>query len=190
VFSNCSDLPKLGARLHYTYDASNSSLSIAFTAAPAAGGAWVAYAINPTSTGMVGSQALMALKLANGSVFAKTYNIMGYHSIVESKLSFEVWDLTAEASNDAMTIFASLKVPEKATSLNQVWQVGGAVIGNRPSIHPLETENRASIFRTYTAEVLLLFLFSIVNANVKGQLEIFILNPLLSPCDVIACQEI
>ncbi|PKH88845.1 hypothetical protein CRG98_049975, partial [Punica granatum] len=109
VFSNCSDLPKLDAHLHFTYNASNSSLSIAFTAAPADGGAWVSWAINPTLTGMVGSQALMALKLSDGSIVAKTYNISSYRSIVESKLSFDVWDLTAEASNGTMTIFASLK---------------------------------------------------------------------------------
>ncbi|KAK4747168.1 hypothetical protein SAY87_026205 [Trapa incisa] len=151
-YSNCSDLPKLGASLHYTYNASDSSLSIAFIAAPASGGAWISWAINPTRTGMVGSQALMALKLSNGSVVAKTYNISGYHSIIESKLSFNVWDLTAEASsNGTMTIFATVEVPGNATSLNQVWQVGGAVNGNRPSIHPLEEEYKESMSKLVLA---------------------------------------
>ncbi|PKH93147.1 hypothetical protein CRG98_049844, partial [Punica granatum] len=35
-------------------------------------------------------------------------------------------------------------VPGNTTTLNQVWQVGGAVNGTRPSIHPLETENKES----------------------------------------------
>lgn len=37
------------------------------------------------------------------------------------------------------------QVPENAESLNQVWQIGGAVNGNRPSIHPLQKENRESM---------------------------------------------
>ncbi|KAK4756539.1 hypothetical protein SAY87_006666 [Trapa incisa] len=142
LYANCSKLPKLGATLHYTYDASNSTLDIAYTATPASGGAWVSWAINPTKTGMIGSQALMALKLSNGSVVAKTYNIANYSSIVESKLSFDVWNLTAEASNGSMIIFATVKVP--GTSLNQVWQIGGAVDGTSPSIHPLEQDNKES----------------------------------------------
>ncbi|XP_030514975.2 auxin-induced in root cultures protein 12-like [Rhodamnia argentea] len=143
LYANCSDLPQLGAYLHYTYNASNSSLSVAYVASPAPGGAWVAWAINPVATGMVGSQALMALRIS-GSVVAKTYNISGYHSIVESKLSFNVWDLSADEANGTMRIFAAVKVPEKAASVNQVWQVGGAVNGTHPSIHPLDVANKAS----------------------------------------------
>ncbi|KAK4774510.1 hypothetical protein SAY86_009445 [Trapa natans] len=142
IYANCSNLPKLGATLHYTYDASNSTLDIAYTATPASGGAWVSWAINPTATGMIGSQALMALKLSNGSVVAKTYNISSYSSIDESKLSFDVWNLAAEASDGSMIIFATIKVP--GTSLNQVWQIGGAVDGTSPSIHPLEQDNKES----------------------------------------------
>ncbi|XP_030472738.1 auxin-induced in root cultures protein 12-like [Syzygium oleosum] len=144
LYTNCSDLPKLGAYLHYTYDASNSSLSVAYVAAPSPGGAWVAWAINPVLTGMIGSQALMALRI-NGSVVAKTYNISGYHSIVESKLSFDVWDLSADEVNGTMRIFATVKVPEKAASVNQVWQVGGIVNGTHPSIHLLDPANKASV---------------------------------------------
>ncbi|KAI3418584.1 DOMON domain-containing protein [Psidium guajava] len=144
LYANCSDLPQLGAYLHYTYNASNSSLSVAYVARPADGGAWVAWAINPTSTGMVGSQALMALRIS-GSVVAKTYNISGYHSIDESKLSFDVWDLSADEANGTMRIFAAVRVPEKAASVNQVWQVGGAVNGTHPSIHPRDVANKASM---------------------------------------------
>lgn len=130
VYSNCSDLPHLGARLHYTYNPSNSSLSIAFTAAPASGGAWVSWAINPTATGMVGSQALVALKLSDGSVVAKTYNISGYRSIVESKLSFDVWDLSADASNGTMTIFATVKVTRTRRGTIQMLCSPGKLFSN------------------------------------------------------------
>ncbi|KAF8006796.1 hypothetical protein BT93_K0955 [Corymbia citriodora subsp. variegata] len=142
-YDNCTDLPQLGAYLHYTYNASNSSLSIAYVAAPATGGAWVAWAINPSGTGMVGSQALLALRL-NSSVVPKTYNISGYHAVDESKLSFNVWDLSADEVNGTMRIFATVQVPEKVESVNQVWQVGGAINGDGPSIHPVDAANKES----------------------------------------------
>ncbi|XP_030514977.1 auxin-induced in root cultures protein 12-like [Rhodamnia argentea] len=144
VYANCIDLPRLGAYLHYTYNASNSSLAIAYLAAPAPFGAWVSWAINPVGTGMIGAQALVALKLNNGSLAAKTYNCSSYIAITESKLSFEVWDLSADQVNGTMRIFASVKVPKNATSVNQVWNVGGSVIGNQPQVHPLAPANRES----------------------------------------------
>ncbi|XP_030472741.1 cytochrome b561 and DOMON domain-containing protein At3g25290-like [Syzygium oleosum] len=144
VYANCIDLPRLGAYLHYTYNASNSSLAIAYLAAPASYGKWVAWAINPVSTGMIGAQALMALRLDNGSLVAKTYNCSSYIAITESKLSFEVWDLSADEANGKMRVFASVKVPKDATSVNQVWNVGGAVIGNQPQVHSLSAANRES----------------------------------------------
>lgn len=140
VFSNCTDLPTLGAILHYSYDASNSSLSIAYVATPSKPNGWVAWAINPTSTGMLGAQALIAFK-ANGSVAVRTYNLTSYKSIVESKLSFDVWDLSAEESNGVITILATVKVPEKTDKLNQVWQVGPSVTGGMPDKHEISPSN-------------------------------------------------
>ncbi|KAK3405882.1 hypothetical protein EUGRSUZ_K02101 [Eucalyptus grandis] len=142
VYANCIDLPYLGAYLHYTYNASNSSLAIAYLAAPAPSGEWVSWAINPVGTGMIGAQALMALKLDDGSLAAKTYNCNSYMAITESKLSFEVWDLSADQENGMMRVFASVEVPKNATSVNQVWNVGGTVITNQPQIHPLAPANR------------------------------------------------
>lgn len=144
-YSSCTLLPYLNATLHFTFDHANSSLSLAFSAARPSSGGWVAWAINPTSTGMVGAQALMALKTSTGSVVAKTFNISSYHSIVESKLSFDVWDLSAdETAGGTMRLFASVKVPAGATSLNQVWQVGSAVDGTRPKIHDMTDANKNS----------------------------------------------
>ncbi|KAI3418287.1 DOMON domain-containing protein [Psidium guajava] len=145
TYSSCTALPHLNATLHFTFDPANSSLSLAFSAAPPSspgGGGWVAWAINPTSTGMIGAQALMALKSSAGSVVAKTFNISSYHSIAESKLSFDVWDLSADEASRAMRLFASVKVPAGSRSLNQVWQVGGAVDGTRPKIHDMADANK------------------------------------------------
>ncbi|OWM62754.1 auxin-induced in root cultures protein 12 [Punica granatum] len=141
AYTECADLPALGAYLHYTYNATNSSLSVAYLAASTG---WISWAINPTLTGMVGAQALMALKPASGPIVAKTYNISSYHSIVEGKLSFDVWDLKADESNGTMRLFGSVKVPKGATSLNQVWQVGSSVNGTQPRIHAMTPDNKNS----------------------------------------------
>ncbi|KAJ7961644.1 Cytochrome b561 and DOMON domain-containing protein [Quillaja saponaria] len=143
LYSNCTDLPQLDAYLHWTYNASNSSLSVAFIAAPAGKNGWVAWAINPTAEGMAGSQALVALK-SGGSVVLKTFNISSYSSIVESKLSFEVWDTRAEEKDGKITIFATVKVPEKAEKVNQVWQVGPSVTNGKPDKHEFKPPNLAS----------------------------------------------
>ncbi|XVF21303.1 hypothetical protein REPUB_Repub12eG0079300 [Reevesia pubescens] len=143
-YSNCTKLPTLNSTLHFTYNATNSSLSIAFSAAPSNPNGWIAWAINPTATGMAGSQALLAFK-EKGSVIVKTYNISSYSSIVEGKLSFDVWDLEAESGDDGnMVIYGSLKVPVNAEKLNQVWQVGPGVTNGHPMKHEFAKANLAS----------------------------------------------
>ncbi|KAJ4821794.1 hypothetical protein Tsubulata_038718 [Turnera subulata] len=140
TFKNCTDLPELDAHLHFTYNYPNSSLSIAFIAPPARPDGWVSWAINPTSTGMIGAQALMAFS-SNGSLTTKTYDISSYSGIQESKLSFEVWDLSAESDGNRIVIYASVKVPAKAETVNQVWQVGPSVAGGRPNMHDMSAAN-------------------------------------------------
>ncbi|GMI69194.1 Auxin-Induced in Root cultures 12 [Hibiscus trionum] len=144
-YSNCTELPSLNSTLHFTYNATNSSLSIAFSAPPAKPDGWIAWAVNPTATGMAGSQTLLAFK-SNGSMVVKTYNISSYSSIVEGKLSFDVWDLEAETDKDGkMIIYGSVKVATSAEKLNQVWQVGPGVVDGFPMKHEFEKPNLASL---------------------------------------------
>ncbi|KAH9770893.1 auxin-induced in root cultures protein 12 [Citrus sinensis] len=140
-YDSCLDLPTLSSYLHYTYNATNSSLSIAFVSTPASPDGWVAWAINPTAKGMAGSQALIALK-SSGSLVVKTYNISSYSTLTESKLSFQTWDLKAESgANGTTVIYGKLKVPEKAETLNQVWQVGAQVANGHPMKHEFKPAN-------------------------------------------------
>lgn len=144
-YTNCTQLPTLNSTLHFTYNATNSSLSIAFSAAPSKPDGWIAWAINPTATGMAGSQTLLAFK-NKGAMVVKTYNISSYSSIVEGKLSFEVWDLEAETGDDGkIIIYGSLKVPASAEKLNQVWQVGPAVANGHPMKHEFAKANLGSL---------------------------------------------
>ncbi|KAM3683649.1 hypothetical protein ACJW30_12G162600 [Castanea mollissima] len=141
VFSNCSVLPVLGAFLHWTYNASNSTLSIAFSAKPPQADGWVAWAINPTSTKMAGSQALLAYKASGSTPTVKEYNITSYNfAAAGNKLSYEVSDLRSEEIDGTITIFAKWKLHEKTEKINQVWQVGPLMNG-LPGIHATKGDN-------------------------------------------------
>ncbi|CAG7868855.1 unnamed protein product [Brassica rapa] len=141
-FQTCLDLPELESYLHYTYNATNSSLSVAFVAAPSRSDGWIAWAINPTATTMSGSQAFLAYGSGAGAPpVVKTYNITG-HNLTEGKLAFDFWNLRAEALNGGrIAIFATVKVPAGAGSVNQVWQIGGNVTNGRVGVHPFSPPN-------------------------------------------------
>ncbi|GAB4830310.1 hypothetical protein Ancab_019948 [Ancistrocladus abbreviatus] len=144
TFESCTDLPHHNAFLHWTYDAAKSTLSMAFTAMPATPEGWIAWAINPTGSGMVGSQALVAFKQKDDSMTVKTSDIKSYHSVQEGPLSFNVSDMSAEFSEDCMMIFATWALPEKTETVNQVWQVGPKVTNGKPERHDLQDSNLAS----------------------------------------------
>ncbi|OWM87910.1 hypothetical protein CDL15_Pgr000327 [Punica granatum] len=145
IYEHCNDLPHLGSHLHWTYSPSNSSLSIAFSAPPKTPSGWVAWAINPKGTGMVGSQALVAFREGNGSVAVKTFRLLSYKRIEQGKLaSVEVGRLEAEQRNGALTIFATIAIPENMKIVNQVWQVGASVVDGMPAVHDFGAANLES----------------------------------------------
>ena len=132
VYSDCLDLPSLSSYLHFSYDSSNTTLSIAFIATPSKSSGWIAWAINPKASAMAGSQSLVAYKNSTtGVAVVQTYDVSSYKSIVPKDLSFEVWDKTAESRTDgSLAIFAKIKVPADLAAsgtINQVWQVGPGV---------------------------------------------------------------
>ncbi|KAK1353086.1 Cytochrome b561 and DOMON domain-containing protein [Heracleum sosnowskyi] len=143
LYQHRNNLPQLNSYLHYTYDAKKSSLSIAFVATPPKPNGWVSWAINPTTTGMKGSQALIGFKNLDGSVVVKTYNINSYGPLVESELSFEVTQKSCEFFDEVFKIFATVVLPEMGneTTLNQVWQVGASVTGGVPDKHEFQPQN-------------------------------------------------
>ncbi|GER57344.1 auxin-responsive family protein [Striga asiatica] len=139
-FANCTDLPTLRAQLHWTYDPSarpDPTLDVAFVAPPAGPDGWIAWALNPTATGMVGAQALAAFRGgADGSVVVRTYNISSKGPIAESPIVYGVLRRRGEYSGGEMRIFATLALPAAhAAGLNQVWQVGAAVRNGVPARH-------------------------------------------------------
>ncbi|GFQ00130.1 auxin-induced in root cultures protein 12 [Phtheirospermum japonicum] len=146
TYANCRDLPTLRAYLHWTYNPSarpNPTLDIAFIAPPATRDGWIAWALNPTRSGMLGSQSLIAFRDGtNGSMVVRTYNITSYASIAESPIAYEVLSRRAESSDGVMRIFATLALPAgHAAELNQVWQVGAAVRNGVPARHDFSPAN-------------------------------------------------
>ncbi|GAB2282420.1 hypothetical protein Dimus_016964 [Dionaea muscipula] len=146
LYQHCNDLSTLDSYLHWTYSAPNTTLSVAFLAPPLSSSGWVAWAINPTATGMKGSQAFIAFKdSATGSMTVKTYNISSYSSVVETaELSVKVYEKAAEYSGNLMSIYATLAVPAEAEAsgkLNYIWQVGPSVTNGRPVPHAFNPAN-------------------------------------------------
>ncbi|XP_045789571.1 auxin-induced in root cultures protein 12 [Trifolium pratense] len=140
TYKNCTDLPHLGATIHFTYNTTNRSLTVAYTAVPIHNG-YVSWGINPTGGGMIGTQALIAYKM-NGKIGVELYNLTSYGGITAVKsLSIETWDLSAEESNGVITIFGAVRFPEKADNVSQVWQVGPVKDG-KPAMHALAAENK------------------------------------------------
>ncbi|KAG8047851.1 hypothetical protein GUJ93_ZPchr0008g12010 [Zizania palustris] len=147
VYAACSDLARLGASVHWTYDEGAASLSVAFVAAPPSSGGWVAWGLNPTGEGMSGTQALVALPKSGGSSGAydvQTYSINGYTLGSPGPLSYPTSDLAAEIGGDGrVRMFGTLKLPNGTGEVNQVWQVG-PVAGGSITPHAFSGDNVAS----------------------------------------------
>ncbi|KAK8517237.1 hypothetical protein V6N13_092520 [Hibiscus sabdariffa] len=145
VFKSCSDLPVLNSFLHYNYDSVSGKLQIAYRHTGTTPSTWVAWAINPTSKGMVGSQALVAYRMSDGSMRAYTSPIVQYRTqLREGELSFDVSDLSAMYENNEIIIFATLDISRNGTTLNHVWQEG-AISGNVPQMHGTSAANIQSM---------------------------------------------
>lgn len=143
TYAFCIDLPALRASLHWTYVEARSALSVAFMAPPARPDGWISWAINPTATGMMGSQALIAFKDATGQMTVKTFNISAYVlPEATNQVWFQVEESSAEFSGGVITLFATLVLPEKGIAVvNHVWQVGPAVDGEGPVEHGADPDN-------------------------------------------------
>nr|XP_023887309.1 cytochrome b561 and DOMON domain-containing protein At4g12980-like [Quercus suber] len=77
---------------------------------------------------MISAQALLAFKHKD-NITINTYNVTSYDDATKwgTKLSYEVWDLSAEECNGNITIFGKWKLPEKTEMVNQIWQVGPGI---------------------------------------------------------------
>ncbi|MED6123063.1 hypothetical protein PIB30_045753 [Stylosanthes scabra] len=115
-YATCKDLPVLDSSLHWNYHQSSSRVDVAFKKSNAKDSSWIAWAVNPTSQGMAGSQAFIAFRNSSDATLRSyTSPITGYHTFLQQgSLSFPVYAVSASYhSNGDMIIFASFKLPEK-----------------------------------------------------------------------------
>ncbi|GLJ38316.1 hypothetical protein SUGI_0780320 [Cryptomeria japonica] len=146
---HCKHLPQLGATLSWTYHAETGMIDLAFKAKPPSESGWVAWGINPTTLGMVGTQALLAFRQSNGSMSVNKYNVTskggGSPPLVLSSLSFSVSNFSSEYRRGSIIIYASVVLPSNQTLVNQVWQVGPTVSGTQPGAHAFDASNLMSL---------------------------------------------
>ncbi|CAL5001020.1 unnamed protein product [Urochloa decumbens] len=144
VYPACADLPRLGASVHWAYDAASSSLSVAFLATPPSGG-WIAWGLNPSGTGMSGTQALLAAPKSGGGYGVQTYNINGLSLGDPGNIAYDTSDLAAEVgAGGRVRMFGTLKLQNgTGAEVNQVWQVG-PVDGGAITMHATGNDNMNS----------------------------------------------
>ncbi|XP_071730041.1 cytochrome b561 and DOMON domain-containing protein At5g35735-like [Rutidosis leptorrhynchoides] len=145
IYATCVTLPVQNSHLHWNYHASNGTVDVAFRHTGVPTSTWVAWGLNVDGSGMIGTQALVAVPNANGSVQAYTSSINGYDtSLQQSSLSFNVPVIRAESVNGDVVIYATLVLPSGRTSFNHAWQMG-PVANGAPSAHNLASENTNSV---------------------------------------------
>ncbi|XP_044982001.1 cytochrome b561 and DOMON domain-containing protein At4g12980-like [Hordeum vulgare subsp. vulgare] len=142
VYAACSDLPTLGASVHWTYDPETSSLSVAFVAAPLSASGWVAWGLNPTGDGMAGTQALIAAPKGGGGAYGvQTYDIQGASLGSPGRIAYPTSDLAAVLGGDGrVQMFGKLTLHNGTGEVNQVWQMG-QVLGGSIAVHAMAAGN-------------------------------------------------
>jgi len=81
-YARCSDLPILDSSLYWNYNPETSIIDVAFKKINVKDSSWIAWAINPTSNGMIGSQALIGYRNFDGSFKAYTSPITSYQTML------------------------------------------------------------------------------------------------------------
>ncbi|KAJ4815263.1 Cytochrome b561 and DOMON domain-containing protein [Rhynchospora pubera] len=142
LYASCNSLTVLGATLHWTYHPSNGTTDVAYRIQQATTG-WVAWAINPKMTGMLGSNTLFAYHdSTSGAVKVVSTVINDYMPTVrDENLTFAVYNRSAEYSNGTYTIYASIQLPGNKTTQNITWQAGTDFTGGAPGGHNLGPPN-------------------------------------------------
>ncbi|XP_027341147.1 cytochrome b561 and DOMON domain-containing protein At5g47530-like [Abrus precatorius] len=113
--------------------------------ANAKGSSWIAWAINPTSKGMVGSQTFVAIHKSDGTIKAYASPITSYETMLqEGNLTFPVYSVSASHTNGSIIIFASFQLPTNKTLVNHVWQEGLVSHDGTPRPHSLSGPNLQS----------------------------------------------
>ncbi|CAA0826597.1 Cytochrome b561 and DOMON domain-containing protein [Striga hermonthica] len=140
-FPNCKNLDQLNATLRWGFDVEHNTLFVNYSAPSSASG-WVAWGLNPTATGMLGAQALIAFRDSNGSYVVQTSNISTL-AFRESPIAYPVSNLSARYSGGRISFAAMLHLTGRPASgeVNHLWQVGPVDSHGVVSVHDMTSDN-------------------------------------------------
>ncbi|KAG8365038.1 hypothetical protein BUALT_Bualt18G0061400 [Buddleja alternifolia] len=145
LYKACNNLPTLNSFIHWNYHQLNHTVDIAYRHTGVTTSNWIAWCLNPSGGGMIGSQCLIAYRNSTGLLHAYTSSITSYATrLEEGSLSFRVPKIGAEFNDNEMIIYASLELPNGTTKFAEVWQYG-PVSGDTLGMHPTDRDNMRSI---------------------------------------------
>ncbi|KAK2999574.1 hypothetical protein RJ639_024322 [Escallonia herrerae] len=140
-FASCRELGVLDSFLHWNFYSGSNTVEVAFRKIHTAADRWIAWAVNPTAKGMVGSQAFIVFQ-QNGAMKAYTAPITSYGTKMEKgNLSFPVFEVSAASSGNEIIIFARFQLPANTTVVNHVWQEGPVIGSSTLGVHALSGGN-------------------------------------------------
>ncbi|KAK9024707.1 hypothetical protein V6N11_004865 [Hibiscus sabdariffa] len=146
--TKCRRLSTLEAQFAWNYNkTSNNQTQITVligTKLIPANMGWLAWGVNPELPRMVGTRAIIGIKLPNQTTpLLNTYNItkdvkLGCKLQPSPALDFRVQNMAAVSHAGFFAVFATLVLPDQRydiSSLNHVWQVGRYADGSEPMMH-------------------------------------------------------
>ncbi|XVF77388.1 hypothetical protein PTKIN_Ptkin14bG0038900 [Pterospermum kingtungense] len=150
--NKCKKLPTLQAQLAWNYyitSHNQTRIDVLIGTKTIGDMGWLAWGVNPDLPHMVGTRAIIAIKMANQSVGVNTYNITKDTKLrcrlLPSDIDLTVQNKTAEHNTGIgfFTMFATLILDQRynISSLNHVWQVGFFAEGLEPMMHSTSLQN-------------------------------------------------
>nr|ADK92873.1 auxin response-like protein [Hypericum perforatum] len=162
TFDNCKPLPTQQASIAWTFHPHNATLDLCFSGNFISPSGWVGFGINPTSSEMTGTRALISfpdpnsghllllpfvlsssVKLQTTPLVSSPLDDHPVH-VVSSSASLYGGKMATVHNGAAVQIFATLKLSPNKTKLHVVWNRGLYVQGYSPTIHPTTATDLSS----------------------------------------------
>eukprot|EP00249_Psilotum_nudum_P007168 c20361_g2_i1 orf=208-1425(+) len=141
TFASCIDLSLQGAKLAWSLNRQNHTLSVAFSGSAPSSNGWVGWGLNPTKPQMTGTSAFIAFSTSNGSHLLP-YNVSAAIKegtpLVTGPIDYTVLDQDVEISGVNVLMYIKLKLSSNQTVLNHVWNRGSSVVNFRPQAHTMD----------------------------------------------------
>lgn len=160
TFQKCMTLPTQQASMAWTFHPHNATLDLVFFGTFISPSGWVGCGINPSSSEMTGTRALIAfpdpnsgqlvllpfvldptVKLQKAPLLSRPLDI----HILSSSATLYGGKMATIHNGAAIQIYATLKLVPNKTKIHFVWNRGLYVQGYSPTIHPTTSNDLSSI---------------------------------------------